>query len=47
MAKRVKKRRGLIDLFGSKELISVVEEKIEKRLRLVMGVLRKNLNMLK
>ena len=37
-AKRVKKRRGLIDLFESKKLISVIEEKIEKRLRLVMSV---------
>ncbi len=41
MAKRVKKRRGLIDLFGSKKLISVVEEKIEKRLGLVMGAFEK------
>ncbi|MGH7801901.1 MAG: phasin family protein [Thermodesulfobacteriota bacterium] len=39
--KRVKKRRGLIDLYGSKKLISVVEEKIEKRLRLVMGAFEK------
>ncbi len=37
-AKRAKKRRGLIDLFESKKLISVIEEKIEKRLRLVMSV---------